>query len=131
MKTKIFSIFILAVFSLSLVSGVFATDNCIIPAKEEKQINIKLNENFKIILKSNRSTGYGWSYNYNSEYIQLIDENYIPDTHDPWIVGSGGKSIFEFKAIKQGESDITLKYLRPWENCIPTQEIVYHVKITE
>ncbi|MGZ7109577.1 MAG: protease inhibitor I42 family protein, partial [Methanobacterium sp.] len=93
MKTKIFSIFILAVFSLSLVSGVFATDNCIIPAKEEKQINIKLNENFKIILKSNRSTGYGWSYNYNSKYIQLVNESYIPDTHDPWIVGSEGKSI--------------------------------------
>ncbi|MGZ7043507.1 MAG: protease inhibitor I42 family protein, partial [Methanobacterium sp.] len=77
------------------------------------------------------STGYGWSYNYNSKYIQLVNESYIPDTHDPWIVGSEGKSIFEFKAIKQGESDITLKYLRPWENCIPTQEIIYHVKITE
>ncbi len=130
MKTKIFLMLMLAVFSLSMVSGAFAEDNCA-SIQQEKKLNTKLNQNFVITLESNPSTGYGWYYDYDPEYVKLVDEYYIPNMHDPLMVGGGGKSIFIFKAIKAGETELTMKYLRPWENCLPAHEIIYKVKITE
>lgn len=130
MKTKISLMLILAVFSLSMVSGAFATTDDSIPVIKVTDLNTKLNEHFKITLDSNPSTGYGWYYDYDPEYLQLVDEYFIPNTDDPLMVGSGGKSVFVFKALKIGETDLTMKYLRPWENCLPAEEIIYKVKIT-
>jgi len=132
---KIASMFILAVFSLSMASAVFAADNCVAPNStiKEKQLTVKVNEKFKIKLESNPSTGYEWIPEYDSEFLKLIKSKYyLPkDIGETIAAGEPGTQKFVFKALKPGETDITMNYVRPWENCIPAEQIVYHVKITE
>ena len=129
MKTKIISIFVLAVFSLTMISGVTAADRCTQTNIKEKKLSVKVNQSFDINLKSNPTTGYTWESIFDPNYIQLIDEKYIAD--DPSLIGSGGKTFIKFKALKSGDTNITFKYQRSWENCLPQKEIIYHLKITE
>ncbi|OEC84826.1 MULTISPECIES: protease inhibitor I42 family protein [Methanobacterium] len=124
---KTASILILAVFSLSMVSGVFAADRCILPVKEEKKLTVNVNEKFNITLESNPSTGYKWISEFDSNSLKLVNETYIPDM--PIRCGSGGYQIFTFKALKTGKTDLTMKYIMPWENCLPAKEIIYHINI--
>ena len=127
---KTASMLILAVFSLSMVSGAFAADSCMVPVKEEKKLTVKVNEKFSIKLESNPSTGYQWFKEFNSGFLKFISSNYSSDDlNKSNITGKPGTQKFVFKALKAGKTDITLTYARPWENCIPAKEIIYHVKI--
>jgi len=128
---KTASMLILAVFSLSMVSGVFAADKCILPVKEEKQLTVKVNKEFNITLESNPSTGYQWFQDVNSSFLKIISSQYCPpeDMNESNITGEPGTQIFTFKAVKTGKTDITMKYARPWENCLPAEEIIYHINI--
>ncbi len=128
MKTKILGILILSIFSLSLVSGVNATDNCIPIEIEEEWGAICPGEEFDITLRGNPSTGYTWKADYDPQYIELVDQTYIPNK--PYLCGSGGTYIFTFKALDTGNTDIDMQYLRPWEYYLPAKEIVYHLEIT-
>jgi len=130
MKTKILGILVLSIFSLCLVSGVTAADNCIpiqIKEPKEKWRVVCSGEEFHIVLKGNPTTGYEWIADYDPQYIELVNQKYIPNNLNS--CGSGGIYIFTFKALKTGNTDIGMKYLRPWENCVPAKEIVYHLKI--
>ena len=130
---KMASMFILAVFSLSMASAAFAADKCVAQnsTMEEKQLTVKVNEKFKIGLESNPSTGYHWSANFDSGFLKLVKSKYIPPKDDDLIAGQPGTQKFVFKALKPGETDITLNYARPWENCLPAKTVIYHVKIIE
>ena len=128
MIIKIISILLIALFSLTIVSGA-AADRCIQTNLKEKQLTVKVDQNFNINLKSNPTTGYNWESDYDPKYIQLVDEKYI--SNNPMLIGSNGKTFFKFKALKPGETDITFKYFRSWENCLPSKEIIYHLKIQE
>lgn len=129
---KIASMLILAVFSLSMASAAFASYNCAAQNStiEKKQLTVKVNEKFRINLESNPSTGYQWISEYDHVFLKLRSK-YIPPKDDDLIVGEPGTQKFVFKALKPGETDITLNYARPWENCIPAKTVIYHVKITE
>lgn len=130
---KIASMLIMTVFSLSMVSGVFA-ENCAPQSTiKEENLTIKVNEIFEIKLESNPTTGYEWFSIFDSNSLKLVNETYISDypyvPYEPIICGSGGHQIFKFKALKTGKTDITMAYVRPWENCLPAEEIIYHVNI--
>ncbi|HML05885.1 MAG TPA: protease inhibitor I42 family protein [Methanobacterium sp.] len=130
---KTASMLIMAIFALSMSSGVFAENKCIQGSDiEEKELNVKLDEKFKIKLESNPSTGYTWIPEFDSDFLKLVKSKYLKpqDSVNP-LVGNPGTQKFVFKAIKTGETKITMKYVRPWENCIPSKVIVYNVKITE
>ena len=127
MKIKIISILLLALFFLIMASGVASADRCIQTNIKEKQLTVKANQNFNINLKSNPTTGYNWYSNFDPNYVQLIDEKYIPD--NPKLIGSEGQTFFKFKALRPGATYITLKYQRSWENCLPAKEIMFHMII--
>lgn len=128
---KIVSMLLMAVFSLSMVSGVFAADNYVIPFKEEKQLTVTVNENFNIKLESNPSTGYQWFPDVNPRFLKITGINYYSqeDLNESGIVGESGTQEFIFKALKAGKTDITMKYVRSWEKCLPAEEIIYHINI--
>ncbi len=81
--------------------------------KEEQIIETKNGENFSIALEANPTTGYEWQIDFDPDYIELVQRNYIPDS--PELVGSGGGEIFEFLAKELGITDIVFSYLRSWE----------------
>ena len=83
-----------------------------------------------ITLEGNPTTGYSWVYTLSTlspqAVIREVSKEYIPNTSDKNIVGSGGKFVFTFEAIAAGEADIIFSYRRAWEeNTAPVKTISY------
>jgi inhibitor of cysteine peptidase len=101
---------------ISLASLCFAQD-----LKQAKVIEAQAGQNFTIILKSNPTTGYQWQLAkpLDESIVQLISPEYLTDKTK--LVGAGGKQVWVFKALKAGQTNISLKYVRPWEKNTPPQ----------
>lgn len=95
---------------------------------EAQKIRTKNGDYFFVVLEANPTTGYQWEVDFNPDYIQLADREYVPSS--PELVGSGGEEFFSFLALKSGETEITFSYLRPWEKeTPPIDEKVYEIII--
>ena len=83
-------------------------------------INIGVNQEFVIALGSNPTTGYGWQESHDNTMLELMEKTYRPgEEAKQGVVGAGGVEYFRFKALKTGETEITLVYKRPWEEPTP------------
>jgi inhibitor of cysteine peptidase len=85
-----------------------------------QEINIGVGQEFIIALGSNPTTGYSWQASYDESLLELIPGPNGQSTYEPKetgddVVGAGGVEYFHFKALKVGETEITLTYKRPWE----------------
>jgi predicted secreted protein len=76
--------------------------------------------NFVIILDANATTGYEWQLArpIDEMAIKFIGSEYFTD--NPGLIGSGGKSVWTFEALKPGKTKVFFKYVRPWEKDDPT-----------
>jgi len=93
---------------------------------------LKLNtgDEFIIMLASNRTTGYEWQIDrpIDGNKVEQKSLVYVPD--QTGLVGSGGKEEWKFKALKAGRSQISFKYVRPWEKGVkPADKKVFDVDI--
>ena len=87
-------------------------------------VNIGVNQEFVIALGSNPTTGYGWQESYDQTMLELVEKIYRPgEEAKQGVVGAGGVEYFRFKALKTGETEITLVYKRPWEEEFLEQKI--------
>ena len=79
-----------------------------------------------IELAGNPTTGYSWEYTMSPEnIIREVSNEYIADKTETNVVGSGGKFVFTFEAVTQGETTLVFSYRRPWEDDPPAQTITY------
>jgi len=79
-------------------------------------IGIGVNQEFVIALGSNPTTGYMWQESYDENMLELVEKTYeLGEEAKQGLVGAGGVDYFRFKALKTGETEITLVYKRPWE----------------
>ena len=81
----------------------------------------EINDNeVKIILNENPSTGYLWEYEIDDEnIIELVKDNSVSD--DSNLIGASGKREYTFKFLKEENVTITFGYKRSWEeNSIET-----------
>jgi len=108
---------ILAVSLIAGCGGVAAYTN------SEQLINTTVNQEFTIALDSNPTTGYGWEASYDENMLSLEKEEYNPDVKVPGLVGAGGTQYYHFKALKVGETEITVTYKRSWETESAEQKV--------
>ena len=94
------------------------------------EIDVNLGEEFVIVLDGNPTTGYQWmTENIDEAFIKFLSSKYEPSSNTP---GSGGRYVWTFRAVAQGKSNITMKYLRPWEKDIePIKKQVFSININE
>ena len=94
---------------------------------------VKLEGNMATVeLKGNPTTGYTWLYTMSPEgIVREIFNDYIPDKTDENIVGSGGKFVFSFEAVSQGEAELVFSYLRVWEKDIPALETITYRAVVD
>jgi len=79
-------------------------------------IDIGVNQEFVIALGSNPTTGYDWEVSLDETMLELVEKTYkLPEEAEHEVVGAGGVDYFRFKALKAGETEITLVYKRTWE----------------
>jgi len=91
-----------------------------------RTISIGINQEFVIALGSNPTTGYSWQESYDETMLELVggESTYKASKEaKQGVVGAGGIEYFRFKALKAGETEITLVYKRPWEEEIVEQKV--------
>ncbi len=85
------------------------------PTDPEQTIDVRTGEEFTLILESNPTTGYHWDIvkgSLDENLVQFVNQEY-QSTSDRGLVGGGGVDIWTFKALKSGETKITLGYYPP------------------
>jgi inhibitor of cysteine peptidase len=91
----------------------------LIPVSEKDDgsvIQMITGDTLGLVLKTNPSTGYQWKIvSLDTSLLTLIHSKYIANKVRKNIVGSGGKTKKLFKALKKGESNLSLIYHRPFE----------------
>lgn len=75
---------------------------------------LRAGDTFKIVLKSNPTTGYGWTSHFNDALLEKLDDSFMA-SDAPGLVGVGGYHVFTFKALASGTSTLRFDYARPWE----------------
>lgn len=82
-----------------------------------------------ISLHGNMTTGYEWQYNVKDANIaDVVDEKIDADDKTGELDGSGETHAWKIKGLKEGETEITFNYLRPWEEEVE-QSITYTIKV--
>ena len=70
-------------------------------------------------LKSNPSTGFGWSFTQTGDCVALTSDRF-EDGNRGNQAGAPGKQLYTFTAAKPGKTTVTFIYERPWEDRDPT-----------
>jgi len=77
-------------------------------------IKVKAGQIFTIRMESNPTTGYGWQLSKALDnQIIMVTNAFIPP--DSKLMGAGGHEVWTFKAISEGQVEISMQYVRPWE----------------
>jgi inhibitor of cysteine peptidase len=89
-----------------------------------KSIEIITGQEFAIELDANATTGYQWQLAkpLNKRIIELLSTEYR--VSETGLVGAGGKEVWKFRAVNQGKTMISMKYIRPWEKDVPPEKNV-------
>ncbi|HXK44540.1 MAG TPA: protease inhibitor I42 family protein [bacterium] len=89
----------------------------------ETELVVKSGDTFRIELKSNPTTGYEWFAKYDEMMLNLKRSEYISPQSQK-MVGSPGKQVFIFQALKKGETIVEFTYQRSWEKDKPPVKIM-------
>ena len=93
-------------------------------------IGVDVDKEFVIGLGSNPTTGYRWQASYDDTAVALVESEYQQGkTAKEGVVGAGGVEYFKFKALKKGQTEITLDYLRSWEKGSSIEQKVFTIDI--
>lgn len=87
------------------------------------------NEEFRITLDSNATTGFEWDFAapLDDSVVRFVSKVYEgPKTQ---LMGAGGKEVWTFRAVSRGKTEIHLKYSRPWEEGPAARNAVYSVVV--
>jgi inhibitor of cysteine peptidase len=107
---------LLAVVATCLVAG--CTGKVETYTDPGQTVTIGVNQEFVIALGSNQTTGYSWQESHDQTMLELVEKIYKEEAKQG-VVGAGGVEYFRFKAVKTGQTEITLVYKRPWEEPTP------------
>ena len=96
-------------------------------------VYVKPNDEVKLELETNPTTGYDWSYIMKPDLDVLMETNYefVPHNANPEMVVSGGKGVWTYKALSRGTVVIEMGYSRPWESVEPLETFAVKVIVEE
>lgn len=89
----------------------------------ENGMEVEEGQDFLILLDSDLTTGYQWMPEFDYNYIELTDIEYIE--RDSGV----GLEEFKFKALRKGEIEITFMYFRAWEEKGPISKVIFKISI--
>jgi inhibitor of cysteine peptidase len=94
------------------------------------KFDVTVGQEFSLTLASNPTTGYRWELadHLDEAIVKLVASEFkAPQTT---LIGAGGQEIWTFRAAGRGETVISLKYVRPWEqDGEPAQTASYKVTV--
>ena len=82
----------------------------------DELIRAELGQPFNISLESNPTTGYIWTVDFDNKFLSGGAEiDGTINTVRPALMGSGGRQIFSFTPIREGQTIVSAVYKRSWE----------------
>ncbi|MBD8573374.1 protease inhibitor I42 family protein [Pseudomonas syringae] len=110
---------LLAPISLVLLTACAHTPDAIVSLDDQGDCPLALTRGQTLILSlpSNPSTGFRWQVREPAAGIlrSLGPEVYNADKGADVVVGSGGQSVWRYKATEAGTARLLLDYKQPWE----------------
>jgi inhibitor of cysteine peptidase len=112
---------VIIVIAFALTALLFTLSGCTVGSEVKEYrdtaapIVVEKGSDFAIILQSNPTTGFQWviADTLNTDIVTLTTTEYIePDTE---LLGAPGEEKWTFTGKGLGETDISLSYIRPWE----------------
>jgi len=87
-----------------------------------KEVKMAPGDSLQVALQSNITTGFKWELTQDSDTMVLEKVSNTYETTqverkegERPLVGVGGKEFWNFKALKKGNSLLSMEYSRPWE----------------
>ncbi len=93
-----------------------------------EQVEVAVGEVFTIPLTSNPSTGYDWTVKHNAAMIEYLGHDSKPFTVPP-APGDQVYRTYKFKALKVGETKITLIYEQSKERGFAVSEVAEIIEV--
>jgi predicted secreted protein len=87
---------------------------------DQEKIQLKKGEELTITLDSVPTGGYNWHPVFDHNAVNIISHN-VQRTSDR-SVGGSAKSIFKFKAINYGTTNLKMVYKRDWEPFVEAEK---------
>ena len=127
MKTKLALIGTMVAISLCLLACCPAPKQVAVEASCDnfmklqhisQEVQVPVDGSLTVTLCSNPTTGFEWESAKISDQtvLQQVDHKFIsPESEPPPPPGTPGQEVWTFKALKKGESTISMEYSRPWE----------------
>ncbi len=114
MKCKRLSFYGIALIILPLVISLTSCNESVSLDKsyDGKEITVSPETTLIITLESNGTTGFQWALTGISDntVLEKVSDSYKGDFSLSGKVGVGGKEIWEFKALKKGQSTVNMEY---------------------
>ena len=89
-----------------------------------------------LVLESNPSTGFDWSWVVDNDAVVSVSNTYVsdmyydvPDMMPP--LGGGGRARIQLTGLTPGEATITFVYKRVWREDAPIRECICHARVDE
>jgi inhibitor of cysteine peptidase len=100
-------------------------------AADAPRVTTKPGRQFSITLESNPTTGYQWQLAkpVTGTCVALVTNQFLRPKSK--LTGAPGKEVWKFKALRPGEAQIELQYVRSWEKGVePAQKTNLAVVVT-
>ena len=81
-----------------------------------KEVEIAVGGSLTVTLESNPTTGFEWELTEIADQTVLAEAGHefkAPGAGAP--VGTGGEEVWTFKALKEGTTELSMEYSKPWE----------------
>jgi len=91
------------------------------PESNGGSLELAVGDRLRVVLEGNPTTGYLWDlYEVDREVLDMPEmPQYMQEGEG---LGAGGKYTLEFVAQKAGETQLTLRYFRPFEMEAPPED---------
>ncbi|HEY9844727.1 MAG TPA: protease inhibitor I42 family protein, partial [Candidatus Caenarcaniphilales bacterium] len=102
----------------------------IVSTSASKPVELAVGQPLNIRLETNPTTGYQWQLAapFNQAVLKFTSSQQLGA--QTGLLGAGSQEILGFKAMGRGETFISLKYVRPWENnALPAKAVTVKVVV--
>lgn len=95
-----------------------------------KDLVLRHGDVLTVTLPANRTTGYGWQSSFSRGGVLRSDGEAVYLPGKTCRIGSGGTEVWTFRAMKTGNTTLTLGYQRPWEKGVaPVKTVSWPVTV--
>ncbi len=113
------SLFLFACLPASKQASIdFSCDDFMKDQHISGETEVSVDGSLTVTLCSNPTTGFQWESAQITDQtvLEQVDHKFVsPESEPPPPPGTPGQEVWTFKALKEGESTISIAYSRPWE----------------